>query len=375
MGCLSSSAAEPSNPDNADTTKETQLSKKTQKVTWKKEAKLKLRTGASFGAPFINETHISFLTSTESPGVVSYDLKAKQWSDNQTVTYEAGALDIDACTYAFNPDTQSLHFIRDNTELMTLDLSTSQLASVGTVSASTDNHVTIQYHKGKVYVLGNEEEKKNEDGFVYVAYDDAMKGIGLQSVTTTVTRQGKDYIYIMGGMKAYARGKESAPSKAPHDELWILDVETKTWSRQHMAGCVASCGVINYENKYLLAFGGMIVEKDEEMIEGNGICGLEWSTGKWFRLKQKLPYKRMYFAVRTDGSDVVRLFSYGGKHLTASLDDIVKLMESTTERFKVSTWNEMGKTVLPTKAPSITNMGPKMDPDSSGDEDEAEDDK
>eukprot|EP01083_Nonionella_stella_P000420 1205_1 len=342
----------------ADNSQNTKKSVKQSSLNWTKETKLKLEKGASFGAPFINNQRISFLTSfDESLSVISYDLKTNDWLENASVNCDAESFDISNCVYSFHAKTNTLYFIRDNAQLFSLDLATNTLKSIAAVSSSEGTQVLIHSQKGKVYILGNEEEHKSNDDFVYVSYDEEMKGrivqeIGNQSVTESVTLKGKDYIYIIGGITKFKYKNDlRIPNdiyEGPHRGLWILDIAERSWQRRWTGLEVAICGIVNYDNAYLFVFGGLMLNQHENAIkESKSIFALQFDTGEWFMLRAKLPDKGRYFAVYPQGSNAVRLFSWNGMHLTAQIHDIVHYAKKEELRFKIGEWNESSGIVYP----------------------------
>merc|ERR1711997_571239 len=107
----------------------------------------------------------------------------------------------------------------------------------------------------------------------------------------------------------------------------------------------------------------------------NKIECLDLEKDKWIAIKRKLPKKSAYFALNVD-DEIVHLFCWKGEHFTVRIEDIIEAVKEIDENDPNNTlsWNELGKTVVPTKVLSLKNKGPKLPDDYvDSDEDEVED--
>ena len=332
---------------------------------------------------------------------------------------------IEKTVYALNENDNKIYFIERNARILTLDLN-EESPSIEplnkTIETDDDNYAQIGYSKAtkKLYILGAEEKSDKDENYELVPYSTCVKfvdkgdyqrkirGFGqfsrVLAVNTIdiITKDTKaepikdpeskraDYLYVMGGIKPYPTG-----GIVPEDLLckYILNNDadrtndknqqsTQKWQQSYTAQPILRNGIINYEDRFLISFGGTIVTQQKQQDKSYNIYVLILTDKEekyglkenvWYELKRKLPEKKRYFnAVYISGDKVVHLFSYRGEYFTLDIKTIIDEIEIGETRKDGGVdvkqiWSEQGKTVTPTKTPSIKNLGPTGDSDDEDD--------
>ena len=204
-----------------------------------------------------------------------------------------------------------------------------------------------------------------------------MIGFGKYSRVLNVTRDGKDYIYIFGGVS------KKQQYVNPEDLLityQLGDCKGQRYVARYTGQPIFRMGAINYDNKYIVTLGGTVFKAREIVDEAKSIYVLPLSgdnKGKnvkkddWYELSKKLNVKgksegKYFFsAVIIDG--IIHLVSYGGKYYTMKIKNIldeidIGVMENQSAGLiDLQPWTQQGKTATPTKSTTVKAMGPKED--------------
>eukprot|EP00486_Rosalina_sp_Unknown_P012816 CAMPEP_0201579550 /NCGR_PEP_ID=MMETSP0190_2-20130828/27213_1 /ASSEMBLY_ACC=CAM_ASM_000263 /TAXON_ID=37353 /ORGANISM="Rosalina sp." /LENGTH=265 /DNA_ID=CAMNT_0048014159 /DNA_START=150 /DNA_END=947 /DNA_ORIENTATION=+ len=262
-----------------------------------------------------------------------------------------------------------------------------------------------------MYILGAEnEEKGGDDTFEYVPYSTAIKQtqgssytqkfseFGLRAKALSLEFESENYIFTLGGQTHY---NESGDNYLPNDTFGRYIVskgpedgytdnkdqqDSQRWKVGYLAQATQRCGVINYNDKYLITFGGDIM-KFKKVIPQSGMIyltplkedkkyGLE--VKQWYELPQ-LKRGGQYHAIYPKGGDKIYLFNYYGKRekgkgklyelpiktILNELDTGLITEAETEGGYKsLHPWTDQGKTTIPDEdkgKDAFPTMGPADD--------------
>jgi len=296
--------------------------------------------------------------------------------------------------YAFHAQQKKIYFIVKNERVVTLSIETQQLEEIGRIHTTMDNVAALSYLNGEMYILGAEEiDPENDEGKVesapvpyctLVPYSTCVKqskGDAGRSRAESIVERIKAFgaftrvmnygheIWLMGG-QANVEGRDT-----PSDNFFVYDTKAKEWlDHRFLIYPLRNMAVINMDNKYLLTFGGERRKGEEDTRAVNNLYALALEDGlegglekhKWYECNMvDMPIECC--GVLMEGDTLIHLFTRDGVHWTIPTHEIYsRLMVEHCKKKNV--WREQGKTVLPTKSKSITNMGPKLDSDDSDSE-------
>eukprot|EP01084_Bolivina_argentea_P294858 507482_1 len=390
MGCLTSSSEQTESSSQIKKPLNPNPSITSLKLEQKKEFSFYIQT-----PPLINGNNAIFLYkykngirySTFNLNTCKYTSKNQEFKCDDNDNF-----DPFNSVYTLNKSNNKIYFIVDNKDIKTLDLNTNEIQSLNkSITTRNKNYASITYCDNKVYIFGAEEKSDESDQYTLIKYSTAAKALGANKTLELIrnfgwfsrviitTENNEKYINIMGGQTEIPSQKEAVYS--PNDSVWRYNLTNNKWAKQtHLVGLLHSFGIVNYENKYLLSFGGE--EKSKSSIqptryvyilalENNNKYGLKQYF--WYEIA-KLPQNMQYYfhCVYNDRGKVIHLFGYDGKYYTVSMDDIFSRLEDGNFREK-NVWTEAGKLAIPTKSKKIKSMGPKKDvDDDSSDESDIE---
>ena len=344
-----------------------------------------------------NDELIFLYSSKRGIRYLTLDIKNRKIKKKKTEIKcdDDDSFDIFNSVYTLNPTENKIHFIVNNKSIKTLDLNSNTITSTNlSITTSNNNHAVIKYIKSKnrIYIFGAENKENSNDNYEFIPYSSAKKYVTSTQTKDLIKNFGSfsrclnieeikntPYIYIIGGQNT------SNDNQAPNSAIWRYDILQNEWVKPglHMDVALSSFGAINYQNKYLITFGGeTYTHRTNEFVKLKSIqvlvlCekeknGLE--TGRWYECGQLNKAKLFQAVYIGNDDDTIHLFSYKGVYYTMSINTILNRLKSKDEQtlvtLKLAT--EAGKTVTPTKSKAIQNMGPKFD---SSDEDEEEEQK
>lgn len=344
-----------------------------------------------------NKNELIFLYSSKRGlRYLTFDLINKKISKKKTEIKcnDEDSFDIFNSVYTLNPKENKIHFIVNNKDIKTLNLNSNTITNTNiSITTSNNNYAIIKYieSQNKTYIFGAENKENNEetDDYTFIPYStvksvmsegktkDSIQCFGQFARIITINNN----IYILGGQKS------SKDKERPSDDIWRYDLVGNNWIEPalHLSQPFASFGCINYQNQYLITFGGIVyITRGHEqkcVRQGNIrvliLCdqskksGLE--KGRWYdcgkvKVNKKENAKeigngKLLFHAVYDGDDTVHLFSYSGYYYSMSVKRILNRLNSKDNNVCMA-WNlaaEAGKMVTPTKAFGIVNLGPKFD--------------
>lgn len=235
------------------------------------------------------------------------------------------------------------------------------------------NFANIHGTNQGTYLLGGRDENNECTSVDFNDEKGEQEGFGRESVTVTVGYKRKWRILVMGGLMMQEQ-TEGDMVEGPTNALWMLDKEAEDkslqWERRKLSRPMCRFGAVTLRNEWLILFGGYHVkmkamrasEYQPKLEMSRQMYALRLKDGQWISLQKKLPRKAEYFAVYNEGAEVVHLYTYRGHHYTIEVKDLFEAVEEAQDT--AASWevdkSDSGKTVLPTKSKSITNMGPKL---------------
>jgi len=295
--------------------------------------------------------------------------------------------------YAYHPQQRKIYFIVKNERVVTLSIDTEKIEEIGRIHTTYDNVAALSYCNGEMYILGAEESDENAEGkaesapvpyCTLVPYSTCVK----QSKSADAEHDGRaeverikafgaftrvmnygDEIWLMGG-QANVTGRDT-----PSDGWFVYDTKAKAWlTHRFLIYPLHTMAVINMDNKYLLTIGGERRKGDEDARTVSNLYALALEDGleggfekhRWYEVNM-LDRPIECCGVLMEEDTLIHLFTKDGVHWTIPTPEVYsRLMVEHCKKKNV--WREQGKTVLPTKSKSITNMGPKLDSDDSDSE-------
>eukprot|EP01084_Bolivina_argentea_P251821 422508_1 len=177
--CINEDNSAPSYKKNGSTSETQPINKSSKKLKWAKQKKIKLKTGYSFGKPFINSNDILFTSSFNNCAIIkSYNTKNRTYSAQQEIKCNDTTFDIQNSVYTFDTTNNSIYFINNNQQIMTINLHTKKVI-IQNINIYNKKYAQITKVKDKIYILGAENsgyDDQKTDNFIFIPYDDKAGG-------------------------------------------------------------------------------------------------------------------------------------------------------------------------------------------------------
>eukprot|EP00484_Ammonia_sp_Unknown_P028299 CAMPEP_0197028852 /NCGR_PEP_ID=MMETSP1384-20130603/8442_1 /TAXON_ID=29189 /ORGANISM="Ammonia sp." /LENGTH=430 /DNA_ID=CAMNT_0042457917 /DNA_START=104 /DNA_END=1396 /DNA_ORIENTATION=+ len=366
--------------------------------------------------PLVRGNELIFLyTKKQRTKYVIFDLNTGQISKKAVIQGTDEKFDVFNTVYALHEEQQRIYFIESNERLFVLDLNDAdnELKPLNKSITTSDNNVaSIAFVNQKLYILGGEEKSDLDDNYELVPYSTAVKfisadrkaqridGFGSFATVMKVHKDDSDWIYVIGGLHETEKGY-----MGPNDQMfrYVLTncdaytddphaVDKQRWQGSYFVQPANRFGLINYNNEYLVSFGGFMFmnKKIENRLDSVFVLALTDSAkcekDSWYELARRLPLKGHYHAVYSQDSGLVHLFTYDGFYYQLNIQDVIKevtgyetIKDEDDEEHKVPVglehgavfkhgWLHQGKPLLPEKTKSIKNLEPKGGDDDSDEE-------
>ena len=240
-----------------------------------------------------------YIKNLEDDSITAYDIKC----DNDD---EASRIDLRHSVYALNDKLNKIYFIERNKCIKTLDLKENLIKSLDKeITVTNGNYAQIVYDSegNQVYIIGaesitNNNNETSDDYLMTVPYstpkrtiqnkdEEVIQEFGQNSRVIGINDgEYKNTYFIMGGRSPVTldekeenveKKDDDGDSKVlfPTDELsgvkctdgkaeWVdFGGVTSPWTR-HMVYRTHSFGIINYQNRFLIQFGGVEARTKKE---------------------------------------------------------------------------------------------------------------